>query len=32
MEKGEILDSGKHEELLNKSNAYRNFYEKQIQK
>ena len=32
MQKGEILDSGKHEELLNKSNAYRNFYEKQIQK
>ena len=32
MEKGEILDSGKHEELLNKSNAYKNFYEKQIQK
>jgi len=32
MEKGQILDSGKHEELLNKSNAYRNFYEKQIQK
>ena len=32
MQKGEILDSGKHKELLNKSNAYRNFYEKQIQK
>ncbi len=32
MQKGEILDSGKHDELLNKSNAYRNFYEKQIQK
>ncbi len=32
MEKGEILDSGKHEELLNKSSAYKNFYEKQIQK
>ena len=32
MQKGEILDSGKHEELLNKSSAYRNFYEKQIQK
>ena len=32
MEKGIILDSGKHEELLNKSYAYRNFYEKQIQK
>ena len=32
IQKGEILDSGKHEVLLNKSNAYRNFYEKQIQK
>ena len=32
MEKGKILVSGKHEELLKKSNAYRNFYEKQIQK
>ncbi len=32
MQKGEILDSGKHQELLNKSKAYRNFYEKQIQK
>ena len=32
MQKGEVLDSGKHKELLNKSNAYRNFYEKQIQK
>ena len=32
MEKGKILDSGKHEELLNKSIAYKNFYEKQIQK
>ena len=32
MQKGEILDSGKHQELLNNSNAYRNFYEKQIQK
>ena len=32
MEKGIILDSGKHEELLNQSYAYRNFYEKQIQK
>ncbi|MDC3042561.1 ABC transporter ATP-binding protein/permease [Candidatus Pelagibacter sp.] len=32
MEKGKILDSGKHEELLNKSSAYKNFYEKQIQK
>ena len=32
MEKGKILDSGKHDELLDKSDAYRNFYEKQIRK
>jgi subfamily B ATP-binding cassette protein MsbA len=32
MDKGEILDSGKHEALLLKSEAYKNFYEKQIQK
>ena len=32
MEKGKILDSGKHGELLDKSNAYKNFYEKQIKK
>jgi subfamily B ATP-binding cassette protein MsbA len=32
MDKGKILDSGKHDELLLKSNIYKNFYEKQIQK
>ena len=32
MEKGKILDSGKHSELLDKSYAYKNFYEKQIKK
>ena len=30
--KGKIIDSGNHEELLNSSNEYKNFYEKQIQK
>ena len=32
MEKGKVLDYGKHDELLIKSNAYKNFYEKQIKK
>jgi subfamily B ATP-binding cassette protein MsbA len=32
MDKGKVLDYGKHDELLIKSNAYKNFYEKQIQK
>ena len=32
MEKGKILDSGKHNDLLDKSKEYKNFYEKQIQK
>ena len=32
VEKGEILESGKHEELLKISNQYKNFYEKQIRK
>ena len=32
MEKGRILDSGNHDELLEKSDVYKNFYEKQIQK
>ena len=32
MDKGEILDSGTHNELLVKSDAYKSFYEKQIQK
>ena len=30
VDKGEIIDSGKHEELLIKSKIYKNFYEKQI--
>ena len=30
IEKGEILDEGKHDELLIKSSAYKNFYERQI--
>ena len=29
---GEVVDHGKHEELLIKSKTYKNFYEKQIQK
>jgi len=32
IESGEIIDFGKHGELMNKSQTYRNFYEKQIQK
>jgi subfamily B ATP-binding cassette protein MsbA len=32
MDKGKITDSGKHNELLMKSDVYKNFYEKQIQK
>ena len=32
MEKGNILDSGKDGELLDKSDAYKNFYEKHIKK
>ncbi len=32
MDKGKILDSGEHDELLLKSDVYKNFYEKQIQK
>tara|TARA_B100000287_G_scaffold257374_1_gene241951 strand:- start:393 stop:1628 length:1236 start_codon:yes stop_codon:yes gene_type:complete len=32
MEKGKVLDYGKHDELLIKSSAYKNFYEKQIKK
>ena len=32
MEKGRILDSGSHDELLEKSDVYKNFYEKQIRK
>ena len=32
IDKGEVADSGKHDQLLLKSNLYKNFYEKQIQK
>ncbi len=32
IDNGKVVDSGKHEELLLKSNLYKNFYEKQIQK
>ena len=32
MESGEIVDYGKHEDLLVKCELYKNFYEKQIQK
>ena len=32
MDKGNILDSGNHEDLLIKSETYRNFYNKQINK
>jgi ATP-binding cassette, subfamily B, bacterial MsbA len=32
VEKGKIIASGKHEELLKESSQYKNFYEKQIRK
>ena len=32
IEKGEVLASGKHDELLNISSQYKSFYEKQIRK
>ena len=32
IQSGNVVDSGKHEELLVKSKVYKNFYEKQIQK
>ena len=32
IDSGNIIHSGKHEELLNKSKLYKSFYEKQIQK
>ena len=32
IEDGRIIDSGKHENLINKCSTYKNFYEKQIQK
>jgi subfamily B ATP-binding cassette protein MsbA len=30
VDKGKIIDSGNHEELLTKSKVYKNFYERQI--
>ena len=32
VENGKILSSGKHEELLQNSKQYKNFYDKQIRK
>ena len=32
IQSGNVMDSGKHEELLKNSEIYKNFYEKQIQK
>jgi len=32
IESGEVIDHGKHDELIDKSEMYKNFYEKQIQK
>jgi subfamily B ATP-binding cassette protein MsbA len=32
MEKGVVMDSGNHEELLEKSETYKNFYDKQVYK
>ena len=32
VEKGKIITSGRHEELLKSSNQYKSFYEKQIRK
>tara|TARA_Y100001970_G_scaffold189149_1_gene230007 strand:- start:322 stop:2058 length:1737 start_codon:yes stop_codon:yes gene_type:complete len=32
IQKGDVIDFGKHKELLTKSKIYKNFYEKQIQK
>ena len=32
IESGKVIDNGKHQELLNNSEAYKNFYEKQIKK
>ena len=32
IDKGKVLANGKHNELLNNSDLYKNFYEKQIQK
>jgi subfamily B ATP-binding cassette protein MsbA len=32
VDKGKIIDSGNHQELLNQSKIYKNFYERQIKK
>ena len=32
MDKGMVVDSGNHQELLNKSDTYKNYYNKQINK
>ncbi len=32
IDKGKVVSEGKHDELLSKSNVYKNFYEKQIKK
>jgi len=32
IDKGAVIDEGKHEQLLNSSEVYKNFYEKQIKK
>ncbi len=32
IDSGRVIENGKHDELLNKSNLYKKFYEKQIQK
>ena len=32
IDSGKVIENGKHEELMNKSELYRSFYEKQIQK
>ena len=32
IDSGKVIENGKHEDLMNKSELYRSFYEKQIQK
>ena len=32
IDSGKVIENGKHDELMNKSELYRSFYEKQIQK
>ena len=32
IDKGEVIDNGSHKALMEKSELYKNFYEKQIQK